>query len=509
MNLRRKIFIISIVFLLVIGLAGCKENPIEKMIEGDEEKDFGTLITDDYNGINLDEINEYNIDIEFNPEEKTYKGKQEVKYINNEENILENIYFHIYPNAFKDKETAPFLFDDYESAYPNGFEAGYIDIENVKINGDEINYTVLGEGKTILKLELQSNLEPGKRVEVEMEYTAKLPSAQDRFGYGDKTYNFGNWYPIAAVYDDNGWNLDPYYSIGDPFYSDVSNYNINITAPKQIDIASSGNILSEKDKGEEKIWEIEAKLMRDFAWVASEHFEKVVKNHDGIDIQMYFLDEVDNSVKKSAMDYSVKSIEHFNNIYGEYPYGQYSVVQTSFPSGMEYPGIVYIGDDYYNKDNLGSLEIVIVHETAHQWWYGIVGNDEIDEAWLDESLATYSEYLYAFEEYDEATAKDYYERSIESNYEMSKDYIEDNTVLKSLDEFNGWDDYGPLAYARGAMMIYDIQDKYGKKELYNIFQEYFDEYSFKNATTDDFIDIIEKVTEDSMEDTTNEYLFNN
>lgn len=507
MKILRSIFIVFIVSLLVFGLIGCKEHPLKEMLESEEEKDFGTLITEDYNDIDITEINEYNIEINFNPEEKTYDGKQLVKYINNEETSLENIYFHIYPNTFREKETAPFLFDSFESAYPEGFSPGYIDINYIKINGKEENYKILGKGNTILKLDLKEKLEPGKKVDIEMEYTVKLPPAQDRFGYGDKTFNFGNWYPVAAVYDDEGWNLDPYYSIGDPFYSDVSNYNVTINAPKEIEIASSGNILSEKVKGENKIWDIEAKLMRDFAWVASEYFEKIVKNHENTAVKLYFLEGVEESVKKAAMDYSINSLKHFNKIYGKYPYGQYSVVQTSFPSGMEYPGIVFIGDSYYNEARLGSLEIVIVHESAHQWWYGLVGNDEIDEAWLDESLATYSEYIYALEQYDENSANQYYKNSIKDNYEYSKDAIDDNTVLKSLDEFSGWGDYGPLVYAKGAMMIHDIQEKYGKEKLYTILNKYYDEYKFKNATTRDFIKIVEEVTDDNIDNTINEWLY--
>ncbi|MBS4539155.1 M1 family metallopeptidase [Clostridium sp. D2Q-11] len=479
------------------------------MVETEEEKDFGTLIIDDYNDVSLNEINEYNIEVSFNPDEKTYNGKQLVKYINNEEIDLENIYFHIYPNTFRQKDTAPFLFDSFESAYPEGFSPGYIDIESIKISGKKINYKILGKGNTVLRLDLENKLEQGEKIDIEMQYTVKLPSAQDRFGYGDKTYNFGNWYPVAAVYDGDGWNLDPYYSIGDPFYSDVGNYNVTINAPKEIEIASSGNILSEKVKGENKIWKIESKLMRDFAWVASEYFEKIVKNHDGTTVKLYFLDDVKDSVKRAAMDYSVNSIKHYNNIYGKYPYGQYSVVQTSFPSGMEYPGIVYIGDKYYTDSTLGTLEIIITHETAHQWWYGLVGNNQIDEAWLDESLATYSEFLYATEQYDEDTAEDYYERSIKNNYEYSKDSIEDNTVIRSLDKFVGWEDYGPLVYAKGAMMIYDIQNQYGKETLYSILQQYFDEYRFKNATTSDFIKVVEDVTGNNIEDTVDKWLYDN
>lgn len=490
----RKILILFIIVTIFIGITSCTKNPLEEMIKGDKEEDFGTLITDDYNDVDIDLIDKYDIELEFFPKEKTYSAKQKVEYINKENIDLDKIYFHIYPNTFKKKETAPFLFDDFDSAYPDGFEKGYIDIEEIKVNGKKINYKLIGRGDTILKIDLNKTLEKGKSIDIDMKYKVKLPPAQDRFGYGEKTFNFGNWYPIAAVYDEDGWNLDPYHSIGDPFYSDVSNYNIKITAPKDFEIASSGNILKEKIKEDKKIWNIEAKLMRDFAWVASSYFEKVVKNYDNTAIKLYFLDDINADIKKKAIDFSKDSLKHFNTVFGKYPYGQLSVVQTSFPSGMEYPGIVYIGDNYYNKDRIGSLELVIVHEIAHQWWYGLVGNDEIDEAWLDESLATYSEYIYAYEEYGEEIADDYYENNIKDNYEIAKQTIDDTKVLKPLPEFEGWDDYGPLVYSRGAMMVYDIQEQFGKEKLYDILNEYYDKYKFTNATTDDFLKIVGEKT---------------
>lgn len=484
---------------------GCANNPLEKMIKNDSKENSKTLITDDYNDMNLDSIDKYNIKAEFFPEKKTYIAKQNVKYINKENTDLNKVYFHIYPNTFNKRETAPFLFDDFDSAYPDGFEKGYMDIEEVKVNGKKINYKLIGRGKTILKIDLKNKLKIGKAIDIDMKYKVKLPPAQDRFGYGDKTFNFGNWYPIAAVYDEDGWNLDPYHSIGDPFYSDVSNYNIEISAPKDFEIASSGNILKEKIKKDKKVWNIEAKLMRDFAWVASSYFEKIVKNYGDTDIKLYFLDDVSEDVKNKAINFSRDSLKHFNNKFGKYPYGQLSVVQTSFPSGMEYPGIVYIGDNYYNKNSIGSLELVIVHEIAHQWWYGIIGNDEIDEAWLDESLATYSEYIYAYEEYGEKVAGDYYKNNIENNYELQKEYMDDTKVLKSLSEFKGWHDYGPLVYSRGAMMIYDIEDQFGREKVYDILKKYFDEYKFKNANTNNFLKIVGEKTNNKYKNA-DEYL---
>jgi hypothetical protein len=501
----KKSLILLIITIITIGFTACSKKPIENMVRGDKEKDFNTLITDDYNNLDINKIDKYNIEVEFFPEDKKYHAEQKTTYINKENVDLKNVYFHVYPNAFKKRETAPFLFDSFETAYPNGFEKGYIDIEEVKVNGNKINYKLIGKGDTILKLDLNKKLNKGKSIDISMKYTVKLPPAQDRFGYGDKTFNFGNWYPIAAVYDEDGWNLDPYYSVGDPFYSDVSNYNVKIKAPRDIVLATSGNIIEEKIKGDKKIWDIEAKLMRDFAWVASNHFEKITKNYDNTAINLYFLDGVSEVVKQRAIDFSKSSLKYFNNIFGKYPYGKLSVVQTSFPSGMEYPGIVYIGDNYYNEKKIGSLELVIVHEIAHQWWYGIVGNDEIDEAWLDESLATYSEYIYAYEEYGEDTANEYYKNGIENNYEMSKELIKDKNILKSLNEFVGWNDYGPLVYSRGAMMIHDINKQFGKEELYDILKTYYEEFKFKNATTEDFLRIVEDKTNSEFKNS-KEYL---
>lgn len=505
---------IALIFFLIISISlsmtGCKDShPIGDMLKDNIKENYNVLITKDYNGIDIKNINQYDIDINFNPKDKTYVGNQEVMYVNNEDKALEKVYFHLYPNTFKQKETAPFLFNNFKSAYPNGFIPGYIDIEYVKVNKEKVNYNISGKGDTILRVDLPNKLSIGDKINISMKYKVKLPPAEDRFGYGDKTFNFGNWYPVIAVYDDEGWNLDPYYTIGDPFYSDVSNYNIKITAPKDIQIATSGKILSEDTRGENRVWKIESKLIRDFAWVASKDFEIIQKDVEGTKLKVYFLKGVSNKVKEAAVEYSTKSLKHFNEIYGKYPYGQYSVVQTSFPSGMEYPGIVFIGDKYYSstKDK-GILEIIIVHETAHQWWYGVIGNDEVDEAWLDESLATYSEYLYALEEYGEEAAENYYTNSIKSNYEKSKVNIQkDEIVLKPLSEFEGWGDYGPLVYSKGAMMIYDIQQEYGKEKLYTILQTYYQKYKFKNATTMDFIRIVEEITGESMDNKIDKWLY--
>ncbi|MFZ5965568.1 MAG: M1 family metallopeptidase [Bacillota bacterium] len=493
--------VIAVILIGVLVLVGCTGKQ-------EEIKTQETLIVDDYNQIDIHKINNYDIDVQFDPKKAKLEVRQRVDYINQEAVPLDAVYFHLYPNAFKKEESAPFLFDDFQNAYPEGFVPGFIEVTSIMVNDQDSRSELMGKGETIMKIVLPQVLQPGQRVNIEMRYFVQLPPAQERFGYGESTFNFGNWYPVAAVYDESGWNLDPYYPIGDPFYSDTSNYHITIEAPKEFIIAASGNILENTEKDKNRIWEIEAKLMRDFAWVASEDFEVEEREVEGTILKMYYIKDwsLRNDIKEFAADAAENSLKIFNKAFGKYPYGQYSVVQTNFPSGMEYPGIVFIGKQYYAKNEKEYLETVIVHETGHQWWYGVVGNDEIDEAWLDEGLTAYSEVVYAMEKYGEEEGQTYHQYENEDMYREMEQNLKDVIVLKSLDQFDNWYDYGPLVYSKGAVFVNQLYKKYGKETLYDIFSAYYDAYRFKIATTNDFQNICEQVTGDDLDSLFNEWL---
>lgn len=486
-----KIKLIPIILLMIIlSLTGCAKGTI---INAD------SLIVKDLNGVEESNIHEYVIDVDLDTDNMKYMGKQTVKYVNNTDINLEEVYFHLYPNAFKTLEEAPILFDLDENMDPLSYIPGNIEIKKVSSQNKDLEWNIDKDKDTILHIELEKSLNKGDSLELYLEYTVKLPTTEDRFGYNDKSINLGNWYPVACVYDNKGWNLDPYYKIGDPFYSETSNYNVSITTDKNIIVASSGNIISETIDGDKKIYEIEGRLIRDFAWAASENFVIREKLVDDTLIKVYSIEDNKKLIDKS-LDVGEKSIKIFNRVFGKYPYGQYSIVITKFPSGMEYPGIVFISDEYPKTSDLDSLEIVIVHETAHQWWYGLVGNDQVEEAWLDEALAAYSETIYIKELYSKSVSEDYYNQNVKMGYEYSSNYLgEDKSVNKPLSKFEGWNDYGPLVYSRGAMFIHSIKEEFGEEVLYEILQKYFDKYKFHIATTEDFIAICEEVTKTSFE----------
>ncbi|HHV38271.1 MAG TPA: M1 family metallopeptidase [Tepidimicrobium sp.] len=495
MRRHRKLYVISIL-IFILFIAGCKE-------VGEPP----TLIVDDYNGIDLDGINHYSIEVDFDPVDKSYVAKQEVIYVNNTGEELDRIYFHVYPNAYSSIETAPILFD-MANISKEEYDVGHVRIDKVRVDGKNVDFVLEGKGSTILRLEPKGVLKPNERIYIYFKYTVDLPRNIDRFGYGDEVFNFGNWYPIACVYDEKGWNLDPYYSIGDPFYSDIANYDVTIKTSKDMEVASTGKIISKKAKGDKLIYTIESRLTRDFAWVASSNFLVNELEVEGTIVKLYSMED-DLDMVDFALQVGADSIDIFNRVFGKYPYGQYSIVMTEFPTGMEYPNVVFINKDYFNPYYKEALEQVIVHETAHQWWYGVVGNDQIDEAWLDEALASYSEVIYMANKYGDQRARDYYEYNFQIPYDQVKAHsIEAGVVNKPLDQFEGWKDYGFLVYIKGAVFIDTIGEKFGMEVLYDILNRYYSIYRFRHGTTEDFLRICQEVTGTSFEGKANRWLYN-
>jgi len=369
------------------------------------------------------------------------------------------------------------------------YKPGYIQFQSIKVDDINLNYNILEDDQTILEVKLNKVLNPGDRINIKMDYKLVIPKIEHRFGYGTNTINFGNWYPIAVVYDEYGWNTARYFQIGDPFYSDVSNYKIKIEAPESYIIATSGKIIETKKENQKKIWNIEGKLIRDFAWVASAKFKVVTHNLNNTQIKLYFLNS-NSELKNYTKNIAVEAIKVFNNIFGEYPYGYLSIVENDFlGGGMEYPSLVYLNTDYFNPNRKTYLSEYIVHELAHQWWYGVVGNNQIKDPWLDEGLATYSQIIFN-EEYRGESYADNVFRILMNNYSVNS-----NTkgYTASIEDFTTWKEYSSSAYGKGAEFLYIIEKEYGEEKLYELLRTYYNKYKFKNAETKDFLELYETV----------------
>ncbi|KAB3532186.1 M1 family metallopeptidase [Alkaliphilus serpentinus] len=448
----------------------------------------------------------YDISISLDDEEMILKGSQKVVISSNIEKDLPHIYFHLYCNTFKNKATAPFEKDEINRAYPNGFDSGWIKILDVRENKRSIDYKIMGETENLLRATFSKPIRNGEETEINIDFIIKIPNAIGRFGYGEDTINITNWYPILSVYDNRGWNLDPYYPIGDPFYSDIANYNLEIEIPKEYTLVTTGDILSKKSKRNKNFYNVKANNVRDFAIILSKNFSIKEVARDDTMVKSF---TINGSKEKEAIEISAEALSIFNRLFGKYPYNQLSVVATDFfLGGMEYPNLVMISKDLYKMEENFPLEYVIAHEIAHQWWYGIVGNNEVREPWLDEALTEYSTLLYFEERYGDHIKEQIYEKIVEVQYES---YImlkpdRGEGILRSLREFESNLEYSSIVYSRGAMFIEALRKEMGDEGFFDGLKEYYNTYKFKNVTTLDFYRIMQNNSKHNLKDLFEEWL---
>ena len=349
----------------------------------------------------------YKQELIFDDKNKKLEGKETVCFYNYTDNVLESVCLHLYPNAFREGAKATVVsLANYEKAYPNGKNYGFITIESVNSGEEYLEYSIGGEDENILEIKMGRDLYPGEMFEFEVGFVVKLANINHRLGYGKSTINLCNYYPILCVYENGAWVQDLYNSNGDPFYSKCANYEVSITYSKDLTLASTGkqkNILD----GENKITNIKAEKVRDFAMVLSSKFHNMEEFYDGIEIDYYFYDD---STPKQTIT-AIKEVLEMNKTYGKYPYKNLSIVEANFVhGGMEYPNLVLISDDLADYETYIN---VVVHELCHQWWYGVVGNNQYTHGFLDEGLTDYN------------TAKFY---SLHSKYGLTSDKIFNNAT---------------------------------------------------------------------------------
>ena len=465
---RRRLFVIILALLIIIGGA------IRAFILTNQRETF--TLQDEKNK------NEYTIDVIYDDETNRILCNESLVYINNTKTTLDKIYLHIYPNAFCEKDSVPFEDSEMSRAYPNGFNEGYIDIKDVLSDNNKLQSEIIGDKNDILEIKLDKLLKAGEVVKIDLKYNVKLPNCLGRFGYGENTINVTNWFPIVCVYDDKGWNLKSYEALGDPFYSDTSNFKVKILAPAKYKLATTGQITEKKTDNEKVLYTIDGKMVRDFAFILSDKFIVNKTNYKDIAINTYNLNE---DMSQEAMDVAKSSIEIFSNLFGDYPYDTYSVVASDFfIGGMEYPMLVMIDERLYNKENKFLLEYVIAHETAHQWWYSVIGNDEINEPWIDEALTEYSTILYFEQKYGKETG----DKLIKTMEVQTRDY-KTSDIFKATTEYKDSSEYSLSVYTKGAVVFNEIRKEVGDKVFFNTLKEYYSTYKFKNVNGPQFVDL--------------------
>ena len=438
----------------------------------------------------------YNITISLDG--NTLTGTETVTFYNDTDNTISELRFNLFANAFRQGARFSPISQQYQvRAYPNGVSYGEMQIISCTQNNSPLNFSITGQDQNVLVVNLLNEVYPTDCVSVQIQFKVSLANVISRTGYNDKTINLGNFYPILCALDDNGFYECVYYSCGDPFYSECADYIVNFTLDKDYVVASSGSQIGYREDGDKQTLIFNANRVRSFCMVASKHFESVKESVLGTTITYYYYDD---AAPEKSLEMAVKSFTLFTNLFGSYPYTQYSVVQTKFlQGGMEYPSLVMISD---NLEPISYGE-VIVHETAHQWWQTVVGNNEIEYGFLDEGLAEYSVVLFYENHSEYGLERSRLIKSAEDTYKLfctvsDKIFGRVNTVmLRNLGEFTSEYEYVNMAYVKPCIMYDYLRTTIGDKAFFKGLNKYYKDYSFKQATPDDLVGCFEKIGADA------------
>ena len=465
--------ILSILFVL-IAFSGCVQNSEVNRVSK--------------------KLSTYEIEAELDDENKIIVASMSLKYVNNTDDTLTKLWFHLYPNAFSENTvTKPYSASSKARCFPNGENFGYIKVNRVSSSGLELKNEIIGEDKQILEVLLPKSLEASKSVCIDIEFEVKLSKNTHRLGFFENEINLGNWYPIVCVYENGEFDGDSYYDIGDPFYSECANYIVNLKYPEKYCLATTGVVKSEEILNGTKSTKIVAKAVRDYAMVLGSNYSELTERvgDTTINIFAYRGDDLIYEYMQTAK----KALIYFNETFGRYPYDSLSVVFTNFmQGGMEYPELVMISDSLVSESE--KVE-VIVHEIAHQWWYGVVGNDEVSESYLDESLAEYSTLLFYENHPEYNMSKDSLLSEAKKNYLLYKDVAIttrdkfNDKINLNIYEYNSEYEYVYMIYVKGKLMIDDLRNLLGEDTFLRSIKRYYIENKFKNSNTEIFISAFE------------------
>jgi len=427
----------------------------------------------------------YYIECIYNGEENSLSASMNFSYYNSTGEEQSVLPFNLYPNAYRKGATyscvSP-VFSD--KAYYSGKSYGGITIDGVD---GALTYEVGGEDENILYVTLSSPVPAGGRADITIDFTVVLAKINHRLGATQSTVSLGDFFPILCAYD-GGFYECVYYSDGDPYYQEAADYTVKITLPYGYKAASSGKLVSQKNKMEENIYTFSIDGARTFALVLSENYSCDQASFGDAQVSYYYATDESH---EETMQLILSALSYFSDNFGKYVYPTYSVALSSFCyGGMEYPALSLISDSLGKSGTIYS----IVHETAHQWWYAMVGNNECDYAWMDEGLAEYSTALF-FEEhpeygFDKKNIVDTARAAFRQYYSSYNQIFgeADTTMNRNLKDFISEYEYSNIAYNKGLLLFDAVYESIGEDKFFAALQTYYGRYLYKNASPEQLID---------------------
>lgn len=385
--------------------------------------------------------------------------RQDVAFVNQTEQVLEQLVLAVDPNQWP----------------------GVFSLLGVSAGEFDLGYELTGRR---LVVDLPEPVDPACVMTLTLDFRLQVPqigatvSAYRGFlGYSGRQLNLGHWLPIVAPFVDGEWIVRDSILIGEQTVGEMADWAVTLnvsSAPPGLEIAGPGQV----SKPGAMTWQFELENARDFALSLSEQFRVLSAVSDSeVSVEVYSFvhedvqpaDGTSSNASEHALDVALRSLNMYEDLYGAYPRDRIIIVEGDFTDGMEFSGLVFVGTSFFSTfsgDPASFLTVITVHEVAHQWWYASVASDQAMSPWLDEALATYSEYVFIEDAYP--GLKDWWWAWRVDAYEP-EGFVDSNVY-----QFDSVRAYWNAVYLRGARMLDALRDDLGTEAFFNLLRRYYE-----------------------------------
>lgn len=465
----------------------------------------------------------YDIQATLVPQDKTVKGQEILTWLNDSEGPVTELQFHLYLNAFKNNRTTMRK----KSGGPSGRvkpapeDWGFITIHKIQIqDGADLTPTMTylqpddqnSDDQTVMKVTLPAPVKPQEKINLAIDFTSKLPKVRRRSGFSGDFFMVAQWFPKIGVLWNGAWNCHQYHSSSE-FFADYGVYKVEITVPEKFVVGATGKRIAErKNPDGKRSYTYYQEDVHDFAWTACPDFiefrEKFKLDDPKVETEMILLIHRAHLKQKDRYLEALKNgIEFYSKNYGPYPYETITLVDpapgASAAGGMEYPTLFTSMTMSWMPKGIRLPEMVTIHEFGHGYWYGIVGSNEFEEAWLDEGINSYSEVKALSKYYGPDSAMidignfkigdlTYQRIAVVGSGKM-------DPIVKNSWEYVTGGSYGLNVYNKAALMLLTLEKWLGEDVMGQIMKAYYERWKFRHPRSEDFVQVAEEVSGRELE----------
>ena len=431
----------------------------------------------------------YQVKVKLADDYKSLSGSESIQYTNIESTNLNEIYLQLFPNAF----------------------GPYLKIQRATIN-EVVLQPVLEFNNTAARFILDQPLKPGETLLLQLDYTLEVPTdfqfSYGLFVYADEILSLYQFIPLVPVYNEQGWQVSESITMGDLTFNDPSFFEVRVDAPEALVIAASGIRGSQNIKNGRRVENYLAGPVRDFYLAASPNFKVSTLKWQDVIINSYTFQE--NQISSDLVLAAARhALEIYSNEFGPYPFTELDLVSAPMHNalGMEYSGIMALSMDLYDPlvfaEKRSILEATTAHEIAHQWFFNIIGSDQVDEPWLDEGLAQFATGLYFQDQYGNTTGEQYRLSWQQRWQRIQSQPIPIGRPVSAYSE----EQYSPIIYGRAPLFIQSLQETLGNEKFSNFLHNYYQKYQWGIVTTKAFQQTMEESCACSLENQFKDWVY--